>query len=405
LFSLSFSACSSGTIYVDFEDAAVEEADQEMSDQESNDGGENDIESQEELAEETTEQDQELPNEEIDHEESDVSQCLISNPYQDIDFNNYYKSNLHMHSNQSDGDLSVADLVYSYCAHAYDILAITDHDTYPDPPDPPTTWPWTNWITEEPTVINTITSGMQTSAYYPDLSSGGVLAVRGNELTGCQSDTNTHVGSLLTDLGYANCPTEGFNTYLQDIENLDGLAVFNHPGRHDQDANGYNEYFDVFSKTVIGVEIHNYGAYDPIQDSRVLWDSVNAAREYDDLIWGFSNDDFHHSEPFRNYNRHYMTELTVNAFRTNITEGAFTASYEITGTGDALTPLLTGVTIEGSTISITCLNCDSVEWYDNSHTIIATTYSIDACAYATNFVRVVLHNQYGMTYTQPFGIR
>lgn len=41
---------------------------------------------------------------------------------------NFYKANLHCHSNISDGKLSPEELKKAYREHGYSVLAITDHD-------------------------------------------------------------------------------------------------------------------------------------------------------------------------------------------------------------------------------------------------------------------------------------
>ncbi len=56
---------------------------------------------------------------------------IIDNPYEDIDWDTWgnYKTQLHSHSNTSDGYLTVEEYVDIHYAMNYDIVALTDHGT------------------------------------------------------------------------------------------------------------------------------------------------------------------------------------------------------------------------------------------------------------------------------------
>ena len=45
---------------------------------------------------------------------------------------NFYKTNLHSHSTDSDGHLSARELRDMYKAHGYSVLCVTDHDRFID---------------------------------------------------------------------------------------------------------------------------------------------------------------------------------------------------------------------------------------------------------------------------------
>ena len=337
-------------------------------------------------------------------------QKVILNPYDGVNFSNYYKSSLHNHTNVCDGAYAPDYSIYLHAHANYDIQAITDHDVCGHPAAPNTTWPWTNWISETPTTVYTNVNNGQAAALYPSLNGGNaMLAIRGNELTGCAgTNLENHVTGLFSDLGYDDCPTGQHDAYFAALKDSGGTAIFNHPMRSLKSAAWYNGYFDDYPDSVlIGMEVFNHGygeliAY--IRDGITLWDSVNAARDCDDLRWGFSGDDWHSSDFGHNYNWHYMASLTYPSFRANLKAGAFTFSYQKSGGGIAAVPILTGVTVTGSTIAITASGATSVAWIDNKSDTIDSDYSIDVCTVSTNFVRAVLTNSYGATYTQPFGL-
>jgi hypothetical protein len=339
------------------------------------------------------------------------SQSGVVSSYGYVNFNTFkqYKANFHVHTQCSDGSYYQ---VGRYSDAGYSILALTDHDaiddTYPWYDAKPT-WPWTDysrmlWSGVEwspnylPTTVKTYT------AYYPTLglSSTGMLAVCGNELSG-----GHHTVSLFSDAGYGPPPNHnpGVDTYFNDIAADGGVGFFAHPFVwYNHPASWYNAYFDNHRSSAIGMEIHN-GCFQTNYDGLVLWDSVNKARIYNDLVWGFSEDDAHSTTIGYCYTTHYMKQLTESALRENLVSGAFTASVNYVASTVGLAPVLTKVAISGNTIIISGTNMDSVLWYDNNTNMIHNGASIDTSQFSSNFVRAELLNSEGVTYTQPFGLK
>jgi len=314
---------------------------------------------------------------------------VIYNPYENINFNliNQYKTNLHTHTKESDGSSSPEDVIYHYNYFGnYDILSITDHNK--------NTWPWSNWISEIPLEKS------DSSEYYPDLD---MLAISGNELS-----IGHHRGSFLNNFnrgGYF------FKLSFWYIKIKKGLSIFNHPGRYNYDDDWYQKYFDYYDDIIIGIEAYNQG--DRYSNDRFLWDRINSKREPNNLIWGFSNDDMHHisTHAFRNYQFLLMNYLTEEEFRNSLNQGSFYFCYEPNGSksenplyGIAKTPKLTKVIINNNIIELNGENITSIDWYDNNSHIISNSYSIDVSTIDSNFVRAVLKNEYGFSYTQPFGL-
>lgn len=320
---------------------------------------------------------------------SHIQTITIFNPYKDIDFKtiNHYKANLHTHTTESDGSSTPAEVIYHYHDIGnYDILAITDHNK--------NTWPWSDYIIETPL------ESSSSSEYYPDLE---MLALSGNEMS-----LRHHRNSLLNDYSRG-----GFflNLAFWFLQQQQGLSFFNHPGRYNHREEWYQRFFDRFDDTVLGIEVYNQG--DRYEDDRLLWDQINKDRNPDDLIWGFSNDDMHNISKhcFRNYQHFLMNELTESEFRCAMVNGAFYFSYEPNGAdngsksyGKAITPKLIDVTITGSIIQLTTEASNSVQWIDQDSQIIAAESTINVSTSNSNFVRAVLTNEYGKTYTQPFGL-
>ena len=314
------------------------------------------------------------------------SDYLIYNPYKNVDFSNvnHFKANLHTHTTESDGSSSPSDVIYQYAnVGNYDILAITDHNL--------NTWPWSDWISEKPDLTSS------SSEYYSNLD---ILAISANE-----PSVSHHHGSFLSDyLGNGSNLEDTFQYYI----NHNNLSIFYHPGRYNYEVDWYNNYYDKYN--IIGQEAYNQG--DKYSKGRELWDKINSQRSPDKLIWGFSNDDMHNvsSHAFRNYQHFLMNSLEEEEFRKAMINGAFYSSYEYDGAnslsssyGQAKTPILTDVAITDSIIQISGENYDSIKWYDNTTNIVGDGNFIDVSNIDSNFVRAVLENSYGLTYTQPFG--
>jgi len=157
---------------------------------------------------------------------------VLKNPYGGINWETVqqYKANFHSHTIKSDGRAEPDELIYMFADAGYDILAIADHDvTYTvregerDPgPTHETTWPWTRWIDEEPSKIWTY-EGMESSAFYPDLGSRGMLAVRANELS-----QTPHLLSIFNDCGYTN-RNQTDHQRMTCILEKNGFAFWAHP--------------------------------------------------------------------------------------------------------------------------------------------------------------------------------
>ena len=159
------------------------------------------------------------------------------------------------------------------------------------------------------------------------------------------------------------------------------------------------------------MEVFNQG--DRYDQDRLLWDKINKERDPDNLIWGFSNDDMHKisNHSFRNYQHFLMNELTETEFRTAMINGAFYCSYEPNGRdnqsltyGIAMAPKLTSVIVNENSVQLTCDDCETIEWINQESQVIQHGSEIDVSLVDSNFVRAVLTNDFGKTFTQPFGI-
>ncbi len=320
----------------------------------------------------------------------DNADIVIFNPYEQVDFGsvNHFKANLHTHTTESDGSSSPGRVIYHYhLIGNYSILSLTDHNK--------NTWPWTRWISEVPK------SRSSSSELYPRM---GMLAVSGNELS-----LGHHRGSWFNDLSGGGLFMRFAFRY---IERHNGLSIFYHPGRYDKSDRWYENYFERFDDVLIGLEVYNQG--DRYSGDRLLWDQLNKNRAPDELLWGFSDDDMHNldSHAFRNYQHFLMEELSERDLRKSMLSGAFYFSYEPEGNdaqspfyGVAMTPRLVDVSVEFTTISVVGGDAETIEWFNDSSELIGVGSSIDVSFVDSNFVRAVLSNDFGLSYTQPFGLK
>ena len=106
-----------------------------------------------------------------------------------------------------------------------------------------------------------------------------------------------------------------------------------------------------------------------------------------------------------------MNNLSEEEFRNSMKKGAFYFSYEPNGSksvdpsyGIAMTPKLKDLIIDGNSIQIIVDDVNSIEWYDENSQIVGEDSILDISIIDSNFIRAVLINEYGRTYTQPFGI-
>ncbi len=183
---------------------------------------------------------------------------------------------MHSHTTESDRTSTPDEVMSQHHDNGtYEILAITDHNT--------NTWPWSDWINED------LIDHSASSEYYPTLH---MLAISGNELT-----IGHHRSSLLNE-----CSFMGFFPYLSYyfIQKHQGMSVFHHLGRYCYNERWYQNFFNQYQGIISGIEVYNQGGR--YQNDRLLWDRINKAREPNDLVWGFSNDDFYNMsrDSFRN---------------------------------------------------------------------------------------------------------
>ena len=308
---------------------------------------------------------------------------IIENPYEDVNWESYgqHKANLHTHTRKSDGIYSVGRMIDEYYEREYDILAIADHNEV--------SWPWEN--------------------FNRDAEELGMLDIKANEI----SDTH-HIGSYFNDYNiedarnyipvlastFAGEPADiSEEEVIREIGNRDGLAVFFHPGRYDDTAGYYAQFYKKYDH-LVGMEVVNQ--LDRYPQDRAKWDNVLTMLMPDRPVWGFSNDDSHRIGHIGHcYNVFLLSDLKENEFRDAMKTGQF---YFANGKGS---PKLNEIEVDNDEgiVNIEAEEKERVKWFSNG-VIIAEgeNFNFRESANVGSYIRAEIKGEEGVAYTQPFAV-
>ncbi len=235
----------------------------------------------------------------------------ISNPYGDVNWEtvNAYKADLHSHTNASDGDNSLPEMIERHYELGFDILAISDHGT--------ASYSWTEinyapvvklfcMIKEGKSTVEALsTSGTAANGskytvstvggddYYAQDGGKQMLRVPFANENNPTSFNNAHVNSWFVDYGHNVIGgTSDYATVISGVNELGGLTVINHPGEYtnardelytkdayDKNDSYYGYVINKFENllmqndTCIGIDINSKGDSRTRFD-RVLWDTM-----------------------------------------------------------------------------------------------------------------------------------
>ena len=371
----------------------------------------------------------------------------IVSPYENVDWATFgqFKTGLHMHTTNSDGRSTTAQVVEEHYALGYDIIAITDHN-YLTP-----SWDQTRVDLERDPPREPMTAERRAE----------IEAGVGRDGRGMIGISNTiehsrahHVNSFFVD--FNNREGQTLEETLTTIETLGGISRLNHPGRYtrafepilDNDAdNEYGiaisqnpdviaKYVDIFMAfpSCVGMEVFNRLDNESAGD-RVLWDGIlTRTMPQGRPVWGFACDDSHRHENIGyNWNVFLMPTLDQDNIRRVMETGAFYAVSRVSQldninrrlpngrgiprAGDAntafmlsqSTPSILNIEVneQNGTITISGADYDTIEWIADG-AVIATGGTLNLYNHrekVNSYVRAQLKSNTGITFTQPFGIR
>jgi len=295
-------------------------------------------------------------------------------PYTDINWATFgqYKASLHVHSWNSDGSNSQADMIEEYYGLDFDILAFTEHNYGRNASQTAgtdmLTFPYTkDWVSHNRHTEGTVRREFSlTPERYAEISTGvgrdGKKLLRvpnTSEIAVYPDEANffffQHTWEASVPggvIGGAHIRNPiGLHALFSVVEDyvdpdtkLRAIGFINHPGRTTGGAGRNNQrgidsskergwvnlYTSIFNNysSCLGFEIVNRGQDNDSLNDRILWDSVlkqvipNGKRN----IWGFANDDAHSvSAAGHAWNVFIMKENTVEAFHEAMLKGNFYA--------------------------------------------------------------------------------
>jgi len=372
---------------------------------------------------------------------STVSAQSITSPYAGVNWSNQYKAALHLHTTNSDGNATPAQLLEELYRRGYDIVTITDHIQNIPPEDP-----WPNAITPD---WVSITNGL-TQTRYDEIAAGEGRGGRGMLMipyTGEQSQhdhINTYFANYNNPTGTVyTTPAEiyaAMRETLQAVQNLGGLARINHPSRYTGGAatsgpsggtggatganisnnpDTVNKYVDLFMdySACVGMEIVNRQDGDSASD-RILWDNIlKQTIPLGRNVWGFADDDYHGSASSTDavlgssFNMFLMSGLTQDAFRQAMVSGSFYAVAKVAkrelGNGfiaAGSTPIITSIAVNQATITMSAGNFNRIDWISEGKVIgTGETLNVSTNPNVGVYVRANVMGLGGIAFTQALG--
>lgn len=358
---------------------------------------------------------------------AEQKEYVIDNPYSKIDWDkwNAYKTQLHCHSNASDGFMPIDEFVQKHYDHNYDIVALTDHGTL--------NWGWNvepdivplmRIIKAERTNNNAPIIPLTDEEYkaYLDGShksesrthTNGMLDVPlGNELNMATPFADCHLTGYFAEYGQGLAGVYGdYETPSKGVMEADGISMLSHVGEYvytDKDSENWvgmpvdDYYATKFARLFMDYEGSSLGmGINSATDAhtrcdRILYDQVLQKTIPNGVVpWSFTFSDSHDSKSVNfAYTMHYMPELTMDAFRDSMENGEFFSishysnGVELNGMKEMPdfvekeveesesylldnTPMVTRVTVdeENDTISVEGTNFNEITWVSNGNVIL-----------------------------------
>ncbi len=289
---------------------------------------------------------------------------IIDNPYEGIDWDtwNDYKTQLHSHTNASDGYLTIKEYVQIHYAMDYDIVALTDHGTinkgWNAEPD---LVPLMRLIKYERTQMSDVIpltedeyqsylNGTQTNRTYTTENgdvltrthTNGMLDVpKGIELNMATPVADCHLTGYFSDYGQGLAGVYGdYETPSAGVKEAGGISFLSHVGEYvypDKDSINYvgQPVDDYYASKFAQIFLNNKGSslgmgINSATDAhtkcdRILYDQVLQKTIPNGVVpWGNTFADSHDETSVNDaYTMSWMPNLTIEDFRTCLEKGQF----------------------------------------------------------------------------------
>ncbi len=386
---------------------------------------------------------------------------VITNPYEAVNWETWgsYKTQLHCHTNASDGYLTIHEFVQEHYDLDYDIVALTDHGTLNRGwNNEPQLVPLIRLVKKERTKLADIIplTDNEYNAYLGGTASSekrthenGMLDVPlGIELNMATPVTDCHLTGYFSEYGQGLAGVYGdYETPSKGVKDAGGISMLSHVGEYvypDKDSEDHvgqrvDDYYPTkFARlfldnagSSLGTGINSAGD-DHTRCDRILYDQILQKTIPNGVTpWGFTFSDSHsHTSLNDAYTYTLMEDFTLDDFRDSLENGRFFSvshfsnGVELDGVAempegyepDATrmdTPMVTRVDVdqEANTITVTGDNFNRIVWISNGNVILrqngisSNTATIDLDDYAQNvslYVRFYITGAAGICYSQPF---
>lgn len=303
---------------------------------------------------------------------------------------NWYKGNLHCHSNVSDGKLKPEEVVDIYKSNGYSFLAFSEHEVFTN---------WTKFNTKDFLIIPAIERGIypRSSKCFHIHGIQGSKAFRENSSKKCLE----HMDQTMPPKFEGK---ETVQTVINELIDSGNLVMFNHPN---WSFNELDDFVDL--EGYFALEIFNYGCEVEERNglSTIYWDSLLRRGK---RVWGIATDDNHNNNKFGEAKPSWDSlggwvslkckELTQDAIADALLEGRF---YSSSG------PEIYDFGVENGKVFVECSPVERIYFITESHansrmngegeTISSSTYEITG---RENYIRVECVDKYGKTaWTNP----
>ncbi len=286
--------------------------------------------------------------------ETETKNYIIDNPYEDIDWDTWgsYKTQLHSHTNASDGFLTIHEYVQKHYDMDYDIVAVTDHGTINKGWNvAPDLVPIMRLIKYERSQMKPVTP--LTAEEYEAYTSGsaysetrthenGMLDVpKGIELNMATPVADCHLTGYFSDYGQGLAGVFGdYETPAREVMNDGGITFLSHVGEYvytDKDsenhvgqpvdeyyANKFARLFIDYQGSALGMGI-NSATDAHTRCDRILYDQILAKTIPNGVVpWCNTFADSHNESSINDaYTWTWMENFTMEDFRESLEKGQF----------------------------------------------------------------------------------
>ncbi|MBQ7962721.1 MAG: hypothetical protein IJ289_09000 [Clostridia bacterium] len=286
--------------------------------------------------------------------ETATKNYIIDNPYEDIDWDTWgsYKTQLHCHTNASDGFLPIHEFVQKHYDMNYDIVALTDHGTinkgWNVAPELVPIMRLIKYERSQMKPVNPLTAE-EYEAYLTGTApsdtrthTNGMLDVpKGIELNMATPIADCHLTGYFSDYGQGLAGVFGdYETPAREVMNDGGITFLSHVGEYvytDKDSENYvgqpvDEYyankfarlFIDYQGSALGMGI-NSATDAHTRCDRILYDQVLQKTIPNGVVpWCNTFADSHNETSINDaYTWTWMENFTMEEFRESLEKGQF----------------------------------------------------------------------------------